>query len=115
MTELERLDRNALVEYVTAQRWYGSKSQEIAGVRIIDAVPLPVSDDAQCWDAFAEIRFHPGTNDTYQLLLGARPVAEGWRDGVITELEAWTVYDAISDPQLSTGLVELMRAGTSIP
>jgi len=117
MTELalERLDESALVDYVTAQRWYGSKSQEIAGVRIIDAVPLPVSDDARCWVAIAEIRFHPGTHDTYQLLLGARPAGEGWSDGVISEVESWTVYDAITDPQLSTGLVELMRSGTSLP
>src|SRR5262249_17932322 len=33
---------------------------------------------------------------------------------VIGELDGWTVYDAVTDPQLSVGLVELMRADTSV-
>src|SRR5262245_42233681 len=112
--ELGRLDETALVEYITAQRWYGSKLREIAGVRIIDDVPLHVSESVRCWVAIAEVRFHPGTHDTYRLVLGAGATGEGWHAGVITEHDGWTIYDAITDPQLSTGLVELMRAGTSV-
>ena len=112
--ELSRLEETSLAEYITAQRWYGSKSREIAGVRIIDEVPLHVSEHVRCWVAIVEVRFHPGTHDTYQLLVGARPAADGWNQGVIAEKDGWTVYDAIADPQLSVGLVELMRAGTSV-
>jgi trehalose synthase-fused probable maltokinase len=112
--DLEQLDEAALVEYVTQQRWYGSKSREIAGIRIIDDVPLHVSESVRCWVAITEVRFHPGTHDTYQLLVGARPVEEGWNEGVIAELDGWTVYDAITDPQLSVGIVQLIRAGTSV-
>jgi maltokinase len=112
--ELERLDETALAEYIAAQRWYGSKTREIAGVRVIDSVPLHVSESVRCWVVIAEVRFHPGTHDTYQLLLGARPAGDGWAENVIGELDGWTVYDAITDQQLSIGLVELMRSGTSI-
>src|SRR5262249_61716155 len=100
--------------YITEQRWYGSKSREIAGVRMIDTVPLHISDERRCWVVIAEVRFHPGTHDTYQLLVGARPAREGWSEGVIGELDGWTVYDAVTDPQLSVGLIELMRADTSV-
>jgi trehalose synthase-fused probable maltokinase len=116
MTEIRlgHLDEATLAAYITGQRWYGSKSREIAGVRVIDEVPLHASERALCWVALVEVRFHPGTHDTYQLLLGARPAREGWHEGVIAELDGWTVYDAIADPLLSVGLVELMRAGTSV-
>jgi predicted trehalose synthase len=112
--DLERLDETALAQYIARQRWYGSKTRDIAGVRIVDSVPLHISESVRCWVAITEIRFHPGTHDTYQLLVGARPVEHGWDDGVIATLDGWTVYDAIGDPQLSVGIVELMRAGTSV-
>jgi trehalose synthase-fused probable maltokinase len=112
--DLERLDETALAEYIAGQRWYGSKTREIAAVRVIDSVPLHISESVRCWVVIAEVRFHPGTHDTYQLLVGARPASEGWGESVVGELDGWTVYDAITDPQLSVGLVELMRAGTSV-
>jgi maltokinase len=116
MTEiaLKQLDEATLAAYITEQRWYGSKSREIAGVRILDEVALDVPGEARCWVVIVEVRFHPGTHDTYQLLVGARPAGEGWNRSVITQLDGWTIYDAIADPVLSVGLVELMRAGTSV-
>jgi maltokinase len=112
--QLERLDDGILADYITSQRWYGSKSREIAAVNVLDEVPLQTADGARCSMAIVEVRFHPGTHDTYQMLVGARPAAEGWSRAVITEADGWTIYDALADPVLTSGLVDLMRADTSI-
>src|SRR5438552_8222253 len=116
MTEIELglLDEGALAAYITGQRWYGSKSREIAGVRVVDGVPVAVSDEARCSIAIVEVRSHPGPHDTYQMLVGARPSADGWHDAVIAEGDGWTVYDALADPPLARRLVEQMHPGTSL-
>jgi len=74
---LAGLDSNALVEFITAQRWYGSKTREIAHVRIVDEVALRTGESPLCSIAVAEVRFHPGTHEMYQLLLGARSLSPG--------------------------------------
>jgi trehalose synthase-fused probable maltokinase len=112
--ELERLDGAVLADYITAQRWYGSKSREIATANVIEEIPLRSANGARCSVAIIEVRFHPGTHDTYQMLVGARPASEGWRDSVIGEADGWTIYDALADPTLVEGIVDLMRADTSI-
>jgi maltokinase len=65
--------------------------------------------------ALLEIRFHAGTHELYQLLLGFRPAGEGWDAGVIAEADGWVAYDALADPALAHELVHLVRAGTSLP
>ena len=111
---LAGLDSNALVEFITAQRWYGSKTREIAHARIVDEVPLRAGEPPLCSIAVAEVRFHPGTHEMYQLLLGARPIGESWRNGVIGESEGWTIYDALADATLAHLFVDLMRADTTL-
>jgi len=64
--------------------------------------------------ALVEIRFHAGTHELYQLLLGFRPVADGWETAVISEVDGWLVYDALADATLSRELVHLMRTGASL-
>ena len=60
-----------LLETITSARWFGSKAREVVGAEIVDRVrlrePEPTLDLA-----LAEVRFQPGTHETYQLLLGAR-------------------------------------------
>src|SRR2546425_313328 len=111
---LAGLDSNALVEFITAQRWYGSKTREIAHVRIVDEAPLRTGESPLCSIAVAEVRFHPGTHEMYQLLLGARPVAESWQSAVIGEIEGWTVYDALADATLAHLFVDLMHGDTTL-
>jgi trehalose synthase-fused probable maltokinase len=112
--ELGRLDGQALIDYIASQRWYGSKSREIVHAHVVDQIPLRAAEPPLCSVAIVEVRFQPGTHDTYQLFLGARPVDEGWAHDAIAEVEGWTVYDALADPQLTRELVRLMRSDTSI-
>ena len=111
--QIEELDENALVEFVTAQRWYGSKSREAAHANVIETVPL-LADSPRCSVALVEVRFQPGTHETYQVLVGVRRSDEHCPGQEIDRLGGWTVYEALSDPAVSRELVDLMRAGASI-
>src|SRR5688500_8368417 len=111
--ETALLDEETLLGYVQPQRWFGAKSGDVAHATVLDTAvlrgeaPLLVS-------ALTEIRFHTGTHQTYQLLLGLRPADDGWDGETIAEREAFVVYDAAADPQLSRELVELMRSEATL-
>jgi maltokinase len=111
--ETEALSEQALVDFVTDQRWYGSKSREIAHASIIDAVPLRTVVP-RCSVALIEVRFQSGTHETYQLLLGLRPSNERWLDGKIDEVGGWTIYEGLTDPVLTRELVHQMKAGATV-
>jgi maltokinase len=108
----------ALIEFVTAQRWYGSKSREIVRARIVDMVPMQAAllgtISPFCAVALVEVGFQPGTHETYQLPLAYRPAAEGWTEGVIDEVDGWTVVDGLGEPALASELVHLMRSGRTL-
>ncbi len=52
-----------LIEFVTSQRWFGSKSRDVAHASIIDRIALRDSELQ-----LVEIRFDTGTHETYQLV-----------------------------------------------
>jgi maltokinase len=62
-----------LPEWVAKQRWFASKSREIAGINVLTRVDL--CSDPQLAVELVEARFHSGTHELYQLLPGA-PGAE---------------------------------------
>src|SRR4051794_6519968 len=53
-----------LDEFLTEQRWFGSKAREVAHCDVLEDVPLTESLRA----TFVETVFSPGTHETYQLL-----------------------------------------------
>src|SRR5947209_3490138 len=75
---------------LTEQRWFGSKSQDVADIRVVETVPV---DGFEL--ALVEVAFHPGTHELYQLAL---------RDG----------EDAIEAPQFVRALMRLMDANADI-
>jgi maltokinase len=75
---------------LTAQRWFGSKSQDVADVQVLETVPI---DGFEL--AMVEVSFHPGTHELYQLAM---------RDG----------EDAVADPDLMRALVRLMDADAHV-
>jgi maltokinase len=101
-----------LIEYVRERRWFGAKAQEIAHARLVETAVLRTETPALV-AGLVEIRFPPGTHELYQLPLGLRPAADGWRDGVIAEEGGWVVYDALADPALARELVDLVRGGAT--
>jgi maltokinase len=86
-------DDTSLIEFITSQRWYGSKSREVGSATVVDRVQL--RDDLEL--QLVEVRFETGTHETYQLLT----------DG--------SGFDALPDDMHARALLELMRAGETLP
>jgi maltokinase len=108
--ELRLPSEDALREFVIAQRWFGSKSREVAHFRLLETIPLT---EQPLVLAVLEVEFLPGTHELYQLPIGARPEGE-WTEGIIATNEGMAIYDAMSDPEMVRQLVRLIAAGTEI-
>ena len=92
-------DEQALIEYVTKQRWYGAKSRAVAHSQVLDSVVLRTTDP-QFALALVEMRYDTGAHDIYQLLYALRG----------DELQ----IDGLEDPQLARELVSAMRSGLTL-
>ena len=108
--DLRLPSEDALREFVLAQRWFGSKSREVAHFRLLETIPL---SELPLGLAVLEVEFLPGTHELYQLPIGARPEGE-WADGVICVNEGMAIYDAMSDPDTARQLMRLMAQETEI-
>jgi predicted trehalose synthase len=67
MTLPDQIDR-PLEEWVTDQRWFASKSREVASVNVLATVGLSASPKLDL--ELVETRFQAGTHELYQLLPG---------------------------------------------
>ncbi len=83
-------DERDLIEFVTSQRWFGSKTREVTHATVIDRATLRESDPALELQ-IVEMRFDTGTHETYQLLTDDR-------------------LDALADPRHVRELVHLIRS-----
>ena len=90
-----KLDEQALIEFVTAQRWFGSKTRHVTHARVIDHATLrDVEPTLEV--ALVEIGFETGTHETYQLLRSGDDL------------------DALSDPRHVRELVHMIRGGVTV-
>lgn len=108
--ELRLPDEEALREFVVAQRWFGSKSREVAHFRLLETIALT---EQPLGLSVLEVEFLPGTHELYQLPIGARPEGD-WNEGVICVNEGMAIYDAMGDPETARALIALMAADTEI-
>jgi maltokinase len=93
-----RIDEQELIEYVTEQRWYGSKSRTVSHSQVLDLVILREADPAYSL-ALVEIRFDTGSHEIYQLLLSA--------DGDLR-------LDGLQDAALARELVHAIRSDLTL-
>jgi predicted trehalose synthase len=63
----DHIDR-PLEEWVTQERWFASKSREVASVTVLERIALSRSPALEI--ELVETRFHSGTHELYQLLPG---------------------------------------------
>ena len=104
------LPEDELREYVLAQRWYGSKSEEVASVRAVDAFPLQRGGEKPLLAvAVVEVRFAAGTHDLYNVPIGLRR-----GDGGFASADGWSAFDALEDEELVQGLVDLLREQATV-
>ncbi len=103
---IERLlDEQTLHDWVVGQRWFASKSRDVAHLNVLDAVALSEADP-ELHLVLLEARFPTGTHEVYQLPLGLQASYTG--DGVISTSGGRTVYDATADPASARELLRLM-------
>ncbi len=88
-------DERSLIEFITSQRWFGSKTREVTQATVVDRAILRAIDPPLELQ-LVETRFDTGTHETYQLL-NSRDV------------------DALGDPGQVRELVHMMRGGAKLP
>ena len=116
----ELLDAEGLRDWIAQQRWYGAKSRSIAGLEIVEWLPLRA--DPPLWLTLVQTRFATGTHDLYQLpLLLARSsedssaAAQGnGASGPIASAGEWSVYDGLADPAQALELLRRVQDGGEI-
>ncbi len=100
--DLAFLDERRLNEWVVAQRWFASKTREVAAVEIVDSVAL----SERLVLCLLEAKFPVGTHETYQV-----PLALGAGSGApIYEADGVAVRDALQDPETGRELLKAMAA-----
>jgi maltokinase len=88
-------DEQAVIEYVTKQRWYGAKSRAVAHSQVLDAVELRTTKPSFTLE-LVEMRYETGAHDIYQLLHGEQEI------------------DGLEHPAAARELVHAMRAGLTL-
>jgi maltokinase len=89
------IDEQALIDFITTQRWFGSKTRDVSHSSIVDQAHLRSHPRLDLM--LVEIRFDTGTHETYQLLAD---------DGGL---------DALGDPRQVRELVHLARTNSKLP
>jgi maltokinase len=85
-------DARELMDFVTSQRWFGSKTREVIDATIVDRATVRGELELQ----LVEVKFDTGTHETYQLLTDAGG------------------FDALGDEAQARELLRLMRAGEQV-
>ena len=85
-----------LIDFITNQRWFGSKAREVTHSSVVDRATLREADP-RLELLLVETRFETGTHETYQLLGGRSH-----------EL------DSLADPRQVRELVHLMRTNAKV-
>jgi maltokinase len=88
-------EEQAVIDYVTEQRWYGAKSRSVAHSQVLDAVELRTTEPHFTLE-LVEMRYETGAHDIYQLLHGD------------------TEIDGLEHPAAARELVHAMRAGLTL-
>ena len=110
---LAALPEALLHEWVLEQRWFASKSREVAHIGVLESVTLR-EDAPRLVLTLVEARFQTGTHELYQLPLGLRPAADGWHERVVAEVDGWTVYDALADGAHGREMLHRVRGSTDV-
>jgi len=99
-----QLPEEAIVAFVREQRWFGAKTSEVVGARLVDSAELP-GETGGIADALYEMQYGSGMHDLYQLILG--PVADGPEiaDGI---------REAAADIAFARALVALIGRGAML-
>jgi maltokinase len=91
-----RIDDEALRDWLTAQRWFASKSRTVIGLEIVEQLAL----GAGLVVAIVQVGFAAGTHELYQLTLVAH--------------DAEVAFDGLDDPAVAHQLLARIESGEEI-
>jgi maltokinase len=111
--DLRQLDEERLGAWLGAQRWFGSKGQEVTSTSVLEAVELAGGDPALEL-AIAEARFAAGTHELYQLLVALEAREQPDPGAVIAPLNGVAAAEALLDPRAGARLAGLLRDQATI-
>jgi maltokinase len=104
-TRASGLDPDVIAEWLARQRWYATKSRQIATLDFAQTVALESGSPVVL--VLAQTGFATGTHELYQLPLSfVAPDELGEREA-IQRGDGWVAVDAVADPELGR---ELLRA-----
>lgn len=86
------MEEQALIQFVTNQRWFGSKARTVAHAQVVDCATLQDGLELQ----LVEVRFDTGTHETYQLVTSGDDL------------------DALGDARQVRELLHLMRTNAKV-
>ncbi len=112
--DLSFLSEDSLAEFVARQRWFGGKSQEVAGARVLETAPI-VAEPPVLVSALVEVRFGAGTHEVYQLLLGLASAGERPEGEVVQRVDGEVAHDALGDPEHVAAIAHLIRTSAALP
>jgi maltokinase len=109
---IERLDLDAVGEWLETQRWYASKSRHVTGLEIDESVGLAQAPPLLL--VLVQARFATGSHDLYQLPLSFPPPDQAKQRTRIASTPDLAVVDAVADPELVRELLHLMNAESTL-
>jgi trehalose synthase-fused probable maltokinase len=108
MLDLTRVPEAELGAFVARQPWFRPHGREGAAARVVEAAYVHTVAPLLAI-ALVEVASERGLNEIYQLPVGVRPESEHSHAEAIATFDGWTVYDALTDPELAGALVDLVR------
>ncbi|HEU0317368.1 MAG TPA: hypothetical protein VFR49_08565, partial [Solirubrobacteraceae bacterium] len=107
------VSEEVLTDWISAQRWFGSKARDVAQFNVLDVVVLRREPPALAL-TIVEARFGAGTHELYHVPIGVRPDGEGWDRGTVCTDAGFTAYDALADPDQTALLALLLGTSAAI-
>jgi maltokinase len=106
--DLRALDESQLGAWLSAQRWFGAKGQEVIATTVLESVELAPGDPALALGV-AEARFAAGTHELYQLLLALGDDAQKGEGDTVGSLDGVVAREALVDSRTGAALAGLLR------
>src|SRR6185437_10299448 len=94
------MNERALIDYVTRQRWYGSKSRAVSHSEVLDTVTVREAEP-QLTLALVEMRFDTGVHEIYQLVFSG-------------STERRTFDGLVEDAGIAKEIVSAIRTGQTL-
>jgi maltose alpha-D-glucosyltransferase/alpha-amylase len=117
------LEKNVLPDFITKQRWYGSKSRHLETVSIRDWAPLVTDESALSWMMIVELHFSSGKPEQYAVPVA---IASGNRADemlrnhsphllarITSNTGEGVLYDALTDDASVLRLLEMVSEQSS--